>query len=1079
MLKNRITLIISKIQLEAKVKAHSEPVREEEEINSELNARKRELEDECPGLKKEIDDLETLVKSEKEKHSSEQKVTDLIKIETINDDVETFNSDIRATKEAHQQALDEVQAEGDILSTPSKTNYKAEQEANEISWRRLCGVPEINTTATMSSLEGFYEQEEKIKMDLEWKKEKLERDLDLSRESIMSLEIDRHQLDEKLEEKELGIGLLNSDSTDESNLFSQFQKMMRKLQARSVELEEELEAKKTTPAKVERQRSELARELEEMTEQLEEARGTSLVQLENNKKREAKFIRLRRDLDKATFRFDTTAATIRRKHEETLEELKGQVDNLHMVKQILEKEKSELKLEVDGLLTSVEHMAKAKSKAEKLCKLFENQLTETNVRLEEMAILVNDVTTQKSKLESEKDDFTRQLEEKDNLINKLFRGKNNFVQQIEELRMLLEQESESKKVLTHALQSAKHDYDLLKGQYREEQEAKAKLLWTLTKGRAEVVQWRTHYETHTLQRNEDFEEAKKKLAFRLQEAGEAIQEANAKSTSLEMTKQRLQLELKDVVSDLEKVHCTAAFLDEKQRNFDKVLNNWKEKYDNSQAELEVSQIETQSISEELFKLKQAYKEITMNQEALKRENENLHEEISDLTDQIREGNKNLCEMEKVKRLAEREKSKAKVALEKAEGVLEREENKILYFQYEILEAKVELERKLVEKEEEIESLRRDQQRTIDSLQSTLDFEVKSQAEASRLKKKMEGDLSEMEVQLSHANRQTSEASKSLCTLQKQIKNLQMQVDETTHQNEGLKEKVMVAERQNAILRSELDELQSLQEQTERGRRLAEQELLEATEKLNMLHTQNTGLLTLKKKWETDTARIKKELEDAIEERQSAEEKAKKAITDAALLSENLKKEQYTCTHLERIRTNMEQSIMDLKKRLEDAEQSTLKGGNKHVQKLESKISELENKLECEVRRSSEAQNGARKFERSIMELTYQAEEDKKNLNKMQTLIDKLQLKVKSYKHQVEAVEAQANQYLYQFKTQQCELDNAKERAEAAETQIKKLRVKTREIEKKIYEEKQVLTTAEELETRQFQNTTSHMATNQS
>lgn len=48
---------------------------EEEEINSELTARGRKLEDGCSEWKKEIDDLETvLAKSEKEKHAIEHRV---------------------------------------------------------------------------------------------------------------------------------------------------------------------------------------------------------------------------------------------------------------------------------------------------------------------------------------------------------------------------------------------------------------------------------------------------------------------------------------------------------------------------------------------------------------------------------------------------------------------------------------------------------------------------------------------------------------------------------------------------------------------------------------------------------------------------------------------------------------------------------------------------------------------------------------------------------------------------------------------------------------------------------------------
>lgn len=68
-------MIKSKIQLEAKLKEVTERLEDEEEINSELTAKKRKLEDECSELKKDIDDLEmTLAKVEKEKHATENKV---------------------------------------------------------------------------------------------------------------------------------------------------------------------------------------------------------------------------------------------------------------------------------------------------------------------------------------------------------------------------------------------------------------------------------------------------------------------------------------------------------------------------------------------------------------------------------------------------------------------------------------------------------------------------------------------------------------------------------------------------------------------------------------------------------------------------------------------------------------------------------------------------------------------------------------------------------------------------------------------------------------------------------------------
>lgn len=54
-----------------------ERLEDEEEMNADLTAKRRKLEDECAELKKDIDDLEiTLAKVEKEKHATENKVSD-------------------------------------------------------------------------------------------------------------------------------------------------------------------------------------------------------------------------------------------------------------------------------------------------------------------------------------------------------------------------------------------------------------------------------------------------------------------------------------------------------------------------------------------------------------------------------------------------------------------------------------------------------------------------------------------------------------------------------------------------------------------------------------------------------------------------------------------------------------------------------------------------------------------------------------------------------------------------------------------------------------------------------------------
>lgn len=71
----------------------------------------------------------------------------------------------------------------------------------------------------------------------------------------------------------------------------------------------------------------------------------------------------------------------------------------------------------------------------------------------------------------------------------------------------------------------------------------------------------------------------------------------------------------------------------------------------------------------------------------------------------------------------------------------------------------------------------------------------------------------------------------------------MELDEIIHQKEDLKEQVAVTDRRNNLLTAEVEELRSQLEQNDRARKLAEYELLETSERVNLLHSQ-VGNLTL-------------------------------------------------------------------------------------------------------------------------------------------------------------------------------------------------------------------------------------------
>lgn len=66
---------------------------------------------------------------------------------------------------------------------------------------------------------------------------------------------------------------------------------------------------------------------------------------------------------------------------------------------------------------------------------------------------------------------------------------------------------------------------------------------------------------------------------------------------------------------------------------------------------------------------------------------------------------------------------------------------------------------------------------------------------------------------------------------------QVHLDEALHCQEDLKEQLAIMERRNNLMMAENEEIRVALEQSERSRKLAEQELIDASERIQLLHSQ--------------------------------------------------------------------------------------------------------------------------------------------------------------------------------------------------------------------------------------------------
>merc|ERR1739837_30144 len=241
----------------------------------------------------------------------------------------------------------------------------------------------------------------------------------------------------------------------------------------------------------------------------------------------------------------------------------------------------------------------------------------------------------------------------------------------------------------------------------------------------------------------------------------------------------------------------------------------------------------------------------------------------------------------------------------------------------------------------------------------------------------------------------------------------------------------------------LEEARTLLEQADRSRRMTEQELSDTNEQLSELTCLNQAIAGAKKKLESEMQTLNGDLDEMVGEAKISEGKAVKAMTDAARLAEELRAEQDAAAGFERERKLLECQVKDCQTRLDDAEANALKGGKKAMNKMETRIRELESEVDAEQRRMGDSIKNLSKSERRIKEMSYAADEDKKNQQRMQGLVDGLQDKIKSYKKQIEEAEEIAALNLAKFRGTQAQVADSAELADLNEKALAKAKAKAR------------------------------------
>merc|ERR1719167_815327 len=220
------------------------------------------------------------------------------------------------------------------------------------------------------------------------------------------------------------------------------------------------------------------------------------------------------------------------------------------------------------------------------------------------------------------------------------------------------------------------------------------------------------------------------------------------------------------------------------------------------------------------------------------------------------------------------------------------------------------------------------------MQAALETEAKSKAEALRMKKKLEGDAADLGLALEHAIAGNAETQTTIKKYALQVRDAQLKVDEESAS------KSAAADAKAAAMANGLEEARALLETADRQRRSAEQELADTNESLANLNNVSQSITAAKRKLEGELNQLNADLDEMTNEARLSEDKAARAMVDAARLADELCCEQDLAMNLEKDKKILEAQCKDAATRADEAEVNALKGGRKAMIKMETRIREL-------------------------------------------------------------------------------------------------------------------------------------------
>lgn len=809
-------------------------------------------------------------------------------------------------------------------------------------------------------------------------------------------------------------------------------------------LQEDIEYERDIRQRVEREKADLSVQVIQLKERIEEVEAGADGQYEINRKRDAELAKLRKLLEDVHLESEQTIHLLKKKHTEAVADFQDQIDILSKSRVKIEKDKSKFQSEVLEMTEQLEKVTLESANYHKTVKSLNIQIQELNIKIEELNRTIVDITSSKQRLSVENIELHKSVQEMKVKIEEVTYLSKNSAGSLEEYRRKYEDEEKRRRKLDLDYNALLQEISTLRHSYDEECELRIDIERKYSNECQLVATLKSKLDLESRARLEEVEEMKKKLTIRIVELEETISSLTIKIQGVEKQKSRLSQEIEIMILDLEKSNTShrevKSRLEIVEREHKTLVVKYEELnmlYEQNCKDLKIRVTELTKISHEYESIKESHERLAIENRKLNGEGGDLKASLADLTRL-----KHDLEVE-IRRL-EAERTELANALTEADHARKDEEHRCIKISNEYASYKLEIEKRLHIREEELESVRKQMSIEVESLNTrVVEAETRLKSEVTKIKKKMQVTITELEMTLDTSNRSNIDLQKTVKKQSIQLQELQTHYDELQRQLQQTLDQYGVAQRRLQSLTAEYEEARANLDAAVRARRSVELQYEEAGSRIKDLSTINVNLSTAKSKLEQEISIIAADYDEVTKELRLADERLSKSTTEIKRITDILHEEQERYIKIESVKKSLEVEVKNLTVRIESVEANSLASTKRMVSKLESRVMELEACLDEERRCHSETVKILKKKERNIKELVLQCEEDHKSIQILQETLDKTYEKINIYKRQLNEQESVSAANITRVRRFQRELESAEERAETAESNLNMIRAKHR------------------------------------